>query len=103
MVMPPREQGMSSSVTQRERGDVLKAGAVVRGRNVEDPQERAAHRIRAAKTACAGNLGKASMGFLQPSAGGLDPQAFDKSGRRPANLLAEHAGKVARTHMGASR
>jgi hypothetical protein len=68
-----------------------------RGRS-QRSQESPAHDVGAPEAASGRDLEQTLVGLLQETSGRLEAQLEEVAGRRGAELLGEHAGKVPRAH-----
>src|SRR3954469_18181705 len=80
-------------------GDGAAEPAAVLGRaHAQRPQEGAAHGLRGPEPARGRDRRDGFGRLLEPAARRLDPHLLDVAGHGGADLLAEHAGQVARAH-----
>src|ERR1700728_3144377 len=86
---------------ERVKRTAVETAAVLRGRDLERAQKRAAHRLRSAEAAGRGDGRDRLRGVLQASAGGLDAHPLDIAGGSDTRLGRERAGEVPRAHVGA--
>src|SRR5512146_2180410 len=91
-LLPP--QNMPASIWPQAG----KAVPVISGRNAQHSQKRPPQTGKRPEAAVGGNLLQLVARFLQPAAGCIHPQPFDKAGRGYACLFDEDASKMPRAH-----